>query len=84
VSEGQGIDPRLFRPRRPEQFEALYAGSPRWDVGRPQPAFVALAERGLRARFLVWNALELTDDRHSGRPWLRPGLAGQHDPRRSR
>jgi SAM-dependent methyltransferase len=109
VSEAQGIDPRLFRPRRPGQFEALYAGSPPWDIGRPQPAFVALAERGaiqgrvldvgcgtgehallaarlgleatgidvaptaiaaaeakaaergLRARFLVWNALELTD-----------------------
>lgn len=107
MSEGQGIDPRLLRPRRPEQFEALYAGTPPWDIGRPQPAFVALAERGaikgrvldvgcgtgehallaarlgleatgvdvvpsaiaaaeakaaergLRARFLVWNALDL-------------------------
>jgi SAM-dependent methyltransferase len=46
MSEGQGIDPRLFQPRRPEQFEALYAGTPPWDIGRPQPAFVALAERG--------------------------------------
>jgi SAM-dependent methyltransferase len=108
MSAGGGDDPRrLFRPRRPEDFDALYAGTPPWDIGRPQPAFLALAEagelrgrvldvgcgtgehallaarlgleavgvdvvaaaiaaaqakaaeRGLAARFLVWNALEL-------------------------
>jgi SAM-dependent methyltransferase len=108
VSAGDGNDPRrLFRPRRPEDFDALYAGTPPWDIGRPQPAFLALAEagalrgrvldvgcgtgehallaaglgleatgvdvaaaaiaaaeakaaeRGLAARFLVWNALDL-------------------------
>jgi hypothetical protein len=32
------------RPRR-ETFESLYAGKAPWDVGRPQPAFVAVADR---------------------------------------
>jgi SAM-dependent methyltransferase len=101
------VPPALARPRRPEDFDALYAGTPPWDIGRPQPAFLALvgsarlrgrvldlgcgtgehalmaaglgldatgldaapaaigaagrkaAERGLTARFLVWNALDL-------------------------
>ena len=108
MSAGDRDDPpRVLRPRRPEEFDALYAGRPPWDIGRPQPAFLALAEagavrgrvldvgcgtgehalmaaglgleatgvdvaaaaiaaaeakaaeRGLRVRFLVWNALEL-------------------------
>jgi cyclopropane fatty-acyl-phospholipid synthase-like methyltransferase len=90
-----------------EEFETFYAGTPPWDIGRPQPAFLRLAdtgmiegrvldvgcgtgehtlmgarlglesvgidtapsaiaiakrkaeERGLAARFLVWNALSL-------------------------
>jgi cyclopropane fatty-acyl-phospholipid synthase-like methyltransferase len=89
------------------EFEAMYAGAPGWNTGRPQPAFLSLAEagavqgrvldvgcgtgehvlmaarlglpatgvdiaptaiasaerkardRGLSARFLLWNALEL-------------------------
>jgi SAM-dependent methyltransferase len=101
------------RRRQPEDFNFLYTGTPPWDIGRPQPAFVALAqagairgrvldvgcgtgehvlmaaglgldatgvdmataaieaaqrkarERGLNARFLVWDALELaTLDEH--------------------
>ena len=33
--------------RRTEDFDALYAaGTPAWDIGRPQPAFVELADRG--------------------------------------
>jgi hypothetical protein len=65
LSAGDRDDlPRVFRPPRPEDFDALYAGTPPWDIGRPQPAFLALAEakaaeRGLRVRFLVWSALEL-------------------------
>ncbi len=99
--------PGPVRPRRPEDFDGLYTGTPAWDIGRPQPAFVELAEagvvrgrvldvgcgtgehalmaaglgleatgidaapaaiaiaedkardRGLAARFLVWNALQL-------------------------
>jgi cyclopropane fatty-acyl-phospholipid synthase-like methyltransferase len=99
--------PGPVRPRRPEDFDGLYAGTPAWDIGRPQPAFLELAEtgvvrgrvldvgcgtgehammaaalglkatgidaaptaiaiaqgkardRGLAARFLVWNALQL-------------------------
>jgi cyclopropane fatty-acyl-phospholipid synthase-like methyltransferase len=42
-----------MRPRRPEDFDALYAGTPPWDIGRPQPAFLALAEAGgIRGRVL--------------------------------
>jgi len=37
----------------PEDFEAFYAGTPPWDIGRPQPAFLRLAESGaLRGRVL--------------------------------
>jgi 2-polyprenyl-3-methyl-5-hydroxy-6-metoxy-1,4-benzoquinol methylase len=33
--------------RRKEDFDALYAaGTPAWDIGRPQPAFVELGEGG--------------------------------------
>jgi 2-polyprenyl-3-methyl-5-hydroxy-6-metoxy-1,4-benzoquinol methylase len=38
--------PAVLRPRRPEDFDAIYAGTPPWETGRPQPAFVALAEAG--------------------------------------
>ena len=96
------------RPRTREDFETYYADKPPWDIGRPQPAFLALAqagairgrvldmgcgtgehvlmaaamgldatgvdvastaieiaegkarERGLSARFLVWDVLQLT------------------------
>jgi cyclopropane fatty-acyl-phospholipid synthase-like methyltransferase len=30
----------------PEDFEESYAGAPPWDIGRPQKAFVGLAEAG--------------------------------------
>jgi SAM-dependent methyltransferase len=37
----------------PEDFEAFYAGTPPWDIGRPQPAFLRLAESGtFRGRVL--------------------------------
>lgn len=93
--------------KRPDDLSILYAQTPPWDIGRPQPAFVALAmagaihggvldvgcgtgehalmaaelgfpatgvdlataaieaakrkaqDRGLSARFLVWDAFEL-------------------------
>jgi SAM-dependent methyltransferase len=32
--------------RSPADFEAIYASTPAWDIGRPQAAFVALAEAG--------------------------------------
>jgi 2-polyprenyl-3-methyl-5-hydroxy-6-metoxy-1,4-benzoquinol methylase len=29
-----------------DRFDDAYRGTPPWDIGRPQPAFVALAEEG--------------------------------------
>jgi cyclopropane fatty-acyl-phospholipid synthase-like methyltransferase len=102
-----GAVPDPIRPRH-EDFDVSYAGTPPWDIGRPQPALLELAEagvlrgrvleagcgtgehalmaarlgheatgidsaqtaiaiargkardRGLTARFLVWNALQLS------------------------
>jgi SAM-dependent methyltransferase len=33
-------------PGPPAGFEAAYAGTPPWDIGRPQPAFAALVDAG--------------------------------------
>jgi cyclopropane fatty-acyl-phospholipid synthase-like methyltransferase len=32
--------------RRPEDFAAMYTGTPPWDIGRPQPSFLKLAQAG--------------------------------------
>jgi len=49
-SASEGAAPRA---RSIEEFDASYAGTPPWDIGRPQPAFVGLAESGaLRGRLL--------------------------------
>lgn len=41
------------RENQAEEFEAAYAGVPPWDIGRPQPAFLALAQGGsIRGRVL--------------------------------
>jgi SAM-dependent methyltransferase len=41
------------RPGRGEDFNFLYTVTPPWDIGRPQPAFVALAQTGaIRGRVL--------------------------------
>src|SRR5262249_38848418 len=49
-----GGEGRPIRPRRAGEFDAFYEGTPAWDVGHPQPAFVRLAEAGLlRARVLA-------------------------------
>jgi SAM-dependent methyltransferase len=48
-------DPPLHAPggQSPRQPDDLYADRPPWDIGRPQPAFLALAESGaLRGRVL--------------------------------
>ena len=64
-SDGRGLN-KLIRQRgafdfediledmhTPEDFEAFYSGTPPWDIGRPQPAFLRLAESGaLRGRVL--------------------------------
>ena len=39
---GIGNDP--VRP--PHDFDEMYAGVPPWDIGRPQPAFLGLAQAG--------------------------------------
>ena len=37
----------------PSGFDAMYSGTPPWDIGRPQPAFLDLAEAGaVRGRVL--------------------------------
>jgi SAM-dependent methyltransferase len=46
VGAGRGM-------HRVEAFDAMYAETPPWDIGRPQPAFLQLAEAGdLRGRVL--------------------------------
>ncbi len=45
--------PGLARPGQAGSFDAMYTGTPPWDIGRPQPVFQALAEAGaLRGRVL--------------------------------
>ncbi|WP_416210794.1 class I SAM-dependent methyltransferase [Frankia sp. Cas8] len=42
-----------LKPRRPIDFDTFYQGTPPWDIGRPQPAFLDLADAGvLRGRVL--------------------------------
>jgi len=42
-----------MRPPRAEEFDISYTGTPAWDIGRPQPVFLALAESGeIRGRVL--------------------------------
>ncbi|MBS2961997.1 class I SAM-dependent methyltransferase [Actinocrinis puniceicyclus] len=44
---------RLPAPGGRNRFEELHAGTPPWDIGRPQPAFAALAKQGeIRGRVL--------------------------------
>jgi hypothetical protein len=38
--------PLVLQPRRPEDFDLLYEQRPPWEIGRPQPALLALAEAG--------------------------------------
>ena len=44
---------RPSQPRKPHDFEPMYAGTPPWDIGHPQPAFQQLADAGqIRGRVL--------------------------------
>jgi SAM-dependent methyltransferase len=59
IREGEGsddrvIDPVLLRVPRAEEFDTLYEeGTPPWDIGRPQAAFVRLVDAGeVRGRVL--------------------------------
>jgi ubiquinone/menaquinone biosynthesis C-methylase UbiE len=38
--------PGPLRPRHKHDFDEMYTGTPPWDIGRPQPAFQALADAG--------------------------------------
>lgn len=38
--------PDPLRQGRPGDFDASYTGTPPWDIGRPQPAFLELAQAG--------------------------------------
>ena len=38
--------PQPGQPRKPGDFDSFYAGTPPWDIGRPQKEFVKLADRG--------------------------------------
>jgi SAM-dependent methyltransferase len=51
AGDGTGVPrldgmPAVLQPRRPEDFELLYEGTPPWEIGRPQPPMLALAEAG--------------------------------------
>ena len=52
--QDSGIDPVLLRVPEAADFDASYqGGTPPWDIGRPQPAFVRLVEAGeVRGRVL--------------------------------
>jgi cyclopropane fatty-acyl-phospholipid synthase-like methyltransferase len=39
-------EPQRPSARKPHDFETMYASTPPWDIGRPQPAFQALAKAG--------------------------------------
>ena len=51
--ETSGAGPRPSRTTSPGEFDAYYASTPPWDIGRPQPAFLRLAQtQQLRGRVL--------------------------------
>ncbi len=53
MSDQKALLPGAIRPRRPEDFDSSYTVRPAWDIGRPQPAFLTLAETGdIRGRVL--------------------------------
>jgi len=52
TEQPSGVPDPTRRPRT-EDFDALYTGTPPWDIGRPQPAILELANSGvLRGRVL--------------------------------
>jgi SAM-dependent methyltransferase len=51
--ERRGGSPGVGRQGPPHDFDAMYAGTPPWDIGRPQPGFIELADAGvIRGRVL--------------------------------
>jgi SAM-dependent methyltransferase len=45
-TEGLAAGRRLSGTERTQGFEAMYASTPPWDIGRPQPPFLKLAQAG--------------------------------------
>jgi SAM-dependent methyltransferase len=49
----RGVMPGRAEDRSVEEFDAMYRATPPWDIGRPQPVFVRLADAGqMRGRVL--------------------------------
>jgi cyclopropane fatty-acyl-phospholipid synthase-like methyltransferase len=46
MSSPEPHGPPGHRLRSIDDFDSSYAGQPPWDIGRPQPAFVAIADAG--------------------------------------
>ena len=42
----EGVLPRQAQDRSIHDFDAMYLTTPPWDIGRPQPAFIRLADEG--------------------------------------
>lgn len=54
MADDDPVTDPILRPHRTEEFDSMYvAGTPPWDIGRPQPAFVRLFDAGdVRGRVL--------------------------------
>src|SRR5881392_3163966 len=49
----RGVVPGRAENRSVHEFDAMYSGTPPWDIGRPQPVFVRLADaERIRGRVL--------------------------------
>lgn len=48
VGESAPIHLSRLRPRRPEDYDALYSATPPWEIGRSQPAVAEIASAGGR------------------------------------
>jgi SAM-dependent methyltransferase len=49
----EGLVPGSAQSRTPQDFDEMYGGTPPWEIGRPQPVFLNLADNGaIRGRVL--------------------------------
>src|SRR6202035_6125911 len=42
----EGLVPGSAQSRTPQDFDQMYGGTPPWEIGRPQPVFLRLADNG--------------------------------------